>query len=178
MSFEAEQLRVKANTPEKQIDEIKRWAQKLIETLNYALNHLDSTNFNADQAENVAGTKISGVVQEALNNQYTELRTLTIARTKGKAQTDSGFAVLGDIKICWGLEEITPVAANESASVAVDFPVAYNNKPNVQVSCENSDPGVRVLGCSYDDLTETGCSLYVVRTNTVKTKVSWLAIGK
>ena len=41
--------------PEKQIEEIRRWAQKLIELLNYALNHLDDTNFNADLAGNVAG---------------------------------------------------------------------------------------------------------------------------
>lgn len=178
MSFEAEPLRLKSNTPEKQLEEVRRWAQKLIEMLNYELNHLDSTNFNSDQAANVAGTEISDVVQEALNEQYTELRTLTIARTKGKAQADSGFAVLGDIKICWGIVEITPEAANESACKAVSFPVVYSNKPNIQVSCENPDPGLRVLGCSYDDLTDTGFNIYVVRTNTVTTKISWLAIGK
>ena len=84
MSFVAEELRIKSEMPEKQIEEIRRWGQKLVENLNYTLNHLDSTYFTQDQAANVAGTQINEVVQEALNSQYTELRTLTIARTKGK----------------------------------------------------------------------------------------------
>lgn len=178
MSFAAEELRIKSNDPDRKIEEIRRWAQKLVELLNYELNHLDSANFNSDLAGNVAGTKISDVVQSALDEQYSELRTLTIARTKGKALTDSGNAVIGDIKICWGLVKINPEAAGEAAGVEILFPVPYNNKPNMQVSCQNTDPGVRVLGISYDNLTVNGCKIYVTRTNTNETTVSWLAIGK
>ncbi len=178
MSFEAQELRIKSKEPEKQIEEIRRWAKLLIELLNYALNHLDATNFVDGISENVAGTKISDVVLEALNNQYTDLRSLTVARTKGKAAHEEGYAVIGDIKICWGIVNVTPMAANESAHEPVIFPFAYTSNPNVQVSCENTDPGVRVIGCSYDDLTLTGCNVYITRTNTTTTKVSWLAIGK
>lgn len=178
MGFAAEELRIKSDTPEKQIEEIRRWGQKLVENLNYALNHLDSSYFTQDQAANVAGTQISDVVQRALNSQYTELRTLTIARTKGKVLTDSGYAVLGDIKICWGIVDISTETAGEASSVSVTFPVAYSDKPNLQVSCQNSDPGVRVLGCSYDNLTKTGCDIYATRTNVNVTKISWIAIGK
>ena len=178
MSFAAEELRIKTKEPEKQIEEIRRWAQKLIELLNYALNHLDDTNFNADLAENVAGTSINEVTREALDNQYTELRSLTIARTKGKVSTDSGYAVIGDVKICWGVAEIKTTTANVSASEHVNFPFVYNNKPNMQVTCQSSDPGVRVTGISYENLTEMGCEIYATRTNTERTKASWLAIGK
>lgn len=178
MSFEAQELRIKSKDPEKQIEEIRRWAKILIEQLNYSLNHLDETNFVENVAGNVAGTVINDVVQTALNEQYTDLRTLTIARTKSKQILNEGNAILGDIKICWGVVTVNPKEANESAHVAVMFPFAYTNKPNVQVSCENMDPGVRVIGCSYDDLTLTGCNVYVTRTNTAATKVSWLAIGK
>lgn len=178
MSFAAEELRIKSETPEKQIEEIRRWGQKLVENLNYTLNHLDSTYFTQDQAANVAGTQINEVVQEALNSQYTELRTLTIARTKGKGLTDSGYAVIGDIKICWGIVEISTTTAGEPNHVTVSFPVSYTNKPNMQVSCQNSDPGIRVLGCSYDNLTKTGCDIFATRTNVNTTKISWIAIGK
>lgn len=121
---------------------------------------------------------ISEVVQDALDQQYTDLRTLTISRTKSRQNLSEGNAILGDIKICWGVVSVTPKTENESASVQVLFPFAYTNVPNVQVSCENMDPGIRVIGCSYDDLTLTGCNIYVTRTNTAATKVSWLAIGK
>lgn len=178
MSFEAQELRIKSREPEKQIEEIRRWGKSLVEMLNYALNHLDETNFVDGISQNVAGTEISNVVKKALNDQYTDLRTLTIARTKSKASQNEGNAILGDIKICWGIATVTPTAAGESANAPVLFPFAYTNKPNVQVTCENTDPGVRVTGCSYDDLTLTGCNIYVTRTNMTATKVSWLAIGK
>ena len=178
MSFSAEELRIKTQTPEKQIEEIRRWAQKLIELLNFTLNHLDETNFNADLAENVAGTSINGAVQEAMDNQYKELRSLTIARTKGSVESRSGHVVIGDAKVCCGIVEIDTKTENEPSSVNVKFPFIYKNKPNVQVTAENSDPGVRVKGCSYDNLTESSCDICVTRTNTERTKVSWLAFGK
>lgn len=178
MSFELQELRIKSKEPEKQIEEIRRWLKMLREQLNYELNHLDATNFVEGVSQNVAGTEISDVVQQALNKQYKDLRSLTIARTKGKATQSEGHAQIGDIKICWGIVTVTPMEANVSAYVPVVFPFAYANNPNVQVSCENMDPGVRVIGCSYDDLTLTGCNVYVTRTNTTATKVSWLAIGK
>lgn len=178
MSFEAQELRIKSKEPEKQIEEIKRWGKMLVEQLNYSLNHLDATNFVDGISQNVAGTQISDIVQQALNDQYKDLRTLTIARTKGKATQNEGHAQIGDIKICWGVVLVATTTANESAHEPVVFPFAYTNNPNVQVSCENTDPGVRVIGCSYDDLTLTGCSVYVTRSNTTVTRVSWLAIGK
>lgn len=178
MSIEVQELRIKSKEPEKQIEEIRRWAKSLVENLNYSLNHLDATNFVDGISQNVAGTEVSDVVQKALNDQYTDLRTLTIARTKSKASQNEGNAILGDIKICWGVATVTTTTAGESASTPILFPFAYTNKPNVQVTCENMDPGVRVTGCSYDDLTLTGCNIYVTRTNTTTTKVSWLAIGK
>lgn len=178
MSFELQELRIKTKEPEKQIEEIRRWLKTLREQLNYELNHLDATNFVEDVSQNVAGTKISEVVQKALDDQYRDLRTLTIARTKGKAVQSEGNAQIGDIKICWGVVTVVPAEANASAHVQVLFPFAYTNNPNVQVTCENMDPGVRVIGCSYDDLTLTGFNVYVTRTNTTATKVSWLAIGK
>ena len=178
MSFELQELRIKTKEPEKQIEEIRRWLKSVREQLNYALNHLDATNFVDGISQNVAGTTISDVVQQALNEQYKDLRTLTIARTKGKAVQSEGNAQIGDIKICWGVVTVSPKEANAPESTEVIFPFAYTNKPNVQVTCENMDPGIRVTGCSYDDLTLTGCNIYVTRTNTADTKVSWLAIGK
>lgn len=178
MSFEAQELRIKTKEPEKQIEEIRRWAKTLVEQLNYSLNHLDASNFVEGISENVAGSAISEVVKTALDKQYKDLRTLTIARTKGSANYNGGHAQIGDIKICWGLAVVAPKEPNEPECTEVLFPFAYTSKPNVQVTCENADPGVRVIGCSYDDLTLTGCNVYVTRTNTEDTEVSWLAIGK
>lgn len=178
MTFVAEELRLKSNTPEKQIEEIRRWSAKLVENMNYQLNHLDSTNFTKDLEPSIAGKEIPSLVKKAMDDQYKELRTLTIARTKGKTSNTEGFAVLGDIKICWGIVEITPEAENVAACEWITFPVPYTVNPNIQTTFENSDPGARVIGCSYDDLTTAGCNIYVTRTNTTATKVSWLAIGK
>lgn len=178
MSFAAEELRIKTQTPEKQIEEIRRWAQKLIELLNYALNHLDDTNFNADLAGNVAGTEINEAVQEALDSNYKDLRSLTIARTKGSVTENAGHVVIGDAKVCWGTVEVNTVTENVAASVRVQFPFVYRNSPNVQVTVQNSDPGTRVKGCSSDNVTESDCDICVTRTNIGRTKASWLAFGK
>ena len=88
MSFNVDELRITSKEPEKQIEEMKRWMVSLAEKLNYSLNHLDETNFCENVSENVAGTKVNDATRAALEQQYRELRTLIVERTKSSSEEE------------------------------------------------------------------------------------------
>ncbi len=75
-----------------------------------------------------------------------------------------------------GLVVITPVASTPT-SVRVTFPQAYASAPKVTTSPVTIYPGTVVKGTSVSDVTATGFTLWIYRTNTTATTVSWQAWG-
>ena len=76
----------------------------------------------------------------------------------------------------WGSVTITPVA-NTPTSVAITFPITYDDVPSIQLSVLSGGPGTNVLGYGHLNDSVTGATLYVTRTNTIATVLRWFAIG-
>lgn len=73
---------------------------------------------------------------------------------------------------------ITPSAANVPTSVVVTFPVALKGTSfTCQVTPNTSAPGTAVTGVSYSGLSATGVTLWLTRTNTTATGVSYTVEG-
>ena len=83
---------------------------------------------------------------------------------------------LGSLKLCWGKVSITPTA-NAPTSAAITFPLTYTNTPTVFTTPETTVPGTAVTGCASQNITTTGCNIFVTRTNTTTTNIMWFAIG-
>lgn len=70
---------------------------------------------------------------------------------------------------------ITPTAANTPTSIAITFGKEFSNVPIVVCTANTMAPGTVVTGVSATDITKTGCNLWLTRTNTTATGVSWIA---
>lgn len=76
-----------------------------------------------------------------------------------------------------GNENISISASNTPSSQTVTFPAGrFSATPAVMVSANTSVPGTLVTGVSYSGASSTGVTLWVTRTNTTSTNVSWLAV--
>jgi hypothetical protein len=72
---------------------------------------------------------------------------------------------------------ITPSAANTPTSVAVTFATPYAAAPAVMVSAYSAVAGTQILGVGVTNITTTGCTIWLTRTNTTPGTVGWLAVG-
>lgn len=75
-----------------------------------------------------------------------------------------------------GAVTITP-KANTPTSKTVTFPYAFTSTVRVVVTPYSSVPGTIVLGCSCGNITTTGFTATVTRTNTTDTVLCWIAVG-
>lgn len=80
-------------------------------------------------------------------------------------------------RIACGRETITPSAANTPTAVTITFPEGlFTSAPTVTVTPHSSGPGTTVLGVGIAETSAAGCKIYLTRTNTTATTVSWQAI--
>jgi hypothetical protein len=76
-----------------------------------------------------------------------------------------------------GTTTITPVA-NVVTSKTITFPQPLEGTNfAAQVTAATSVPGSQVQGVGYNNLTSTGMTIYVLRTNTTNTNISYTAEG-
>jgi hypothetical protein len=66
-------------------------------------------------------------------------------------------------------------AAYNRGSVAVVFPLAFDAAPAVTVTADSSAPG-QIIEINVTDVTATGCTIWLARTNTTTTTVYWIAV--
>lgn len=78
--------------------------------------------------------------------------------------------------IQWGRVSIAPDAANQTKSVNITYPIAFTHAPVVHAHAHTSAPTVVNVSASTGSV--TGATLYLTRTNTTSTWVSWIAIGR
>lgn len=76
-----------------------------------------------------------------------------------------------------GWVEVTPSAANTPTKKAVTFNRAFDKKPYVVVSPMTSEIGTKVKGVAAQNFTTTGFDVWLNRTDTTATGISWIAIG-
>lgn len=75
-----------------------------------------------------------------------------------------------------GSVSIKPTA-NKPTSKTVSFGKTFSSTPNVIISAETSGPGTAVLECSATNISTTGFTAWVYRTDTVATVLHWIAIS-
>ena len=75
-----------------------------------------------------------------------------------------------------GTEIIEPVA-NTPTSIEVQFANEYKSAPVVVATPVSAVPGTKITGVAVSNITTTGFTLWVTRTNDTATSVNWIAIG-
>lgn len=66
-------------------------------------------------------------------------------------------------------------AAYNRGSSPVTFPLAFDSTPVVTVTADSNAPG-QIIELNVTDVTATGCTVWLARTNTTTTTVYWIAV--
>lgn len=97
--------------------------------------------------------------------------------TDGEVATAAELnSLLPPVSVQSGVVQVTPVA-DTPTSVAVTFATPYAAAPEVVVTPMVTTVGDLVKGVGVSDVTETGFTLWVYRTNTTTMSVAWQAWG-
>lgn len=75
-----------------------------------------------------------------------------------------------------GSTSVTPSAANTPTKKSITFGKTFTSPPIVTATALSTVPGTRVTGVGVDNITTTGCDIYVTRTNTTATTIEWIAM--
>jgi len=76
----------------------------------------------------------------------------------------------------WGRVSIAPDTANVTKTVDITYPIAFTHAPIVQAHPHTSAPTVVQVSAGTGSV--TGTQIFLTRTNTTATWVSWIAVGK
>jgi len=79
--------------------------------------------------------------------------------------------------MAWGAVTITPSASNAPTSFAVTGLNVHGTSFYAQATAVTSVPGTQVTGVGVNNVTSTGLTLWLTRTNTTATVVNWMVIG-
>lgn len=142
-----------------------------------------STNFPVPFAGHleVAADASGGMVYQ----RYQVYATAS-ADTKGRVYTRAWYSgswsswetPLIDRGLHAGVVAITPTAANTPTAYNLTFPVGkFAVAPTVVPGINGAAPGTVVTGVGVTSITTGGCTLWVTRTNTTTTTVSFFAYG-
>lgn len=80
------------------------------------------------------------------------------------------------LMIQWGRVSVAPDTANVTKSVDITYPIEFVHAPIVQAHAHTSAPQVVDVSISVGGV--SGATIFLTRTNTTATWVSWVAIGK
>jgi hypothetical protein len=76
----------------------------------------------------------------------------------------------------WGRVSIAPDAADETKEVAITYPIEFTHAPIVQAQPHTTVPHMVEVAVGTGSV--SGSTIYLRRTNTTATWVSWVAIGR
>lgn len=80
------------------------------------------------------------------------------------------------LMIQWGRVSVAPDTANVAKSVDITYPIEFIHAPVVQAHAHTSAPHLVDVSISVGGV--SGATIFLTRTNTTATWVSWVAIGK
>lgn len=110
-----------------------------------------------------------GLAQVAITHGLSTITSAQITDLRPRPLVDPSLSDAGQVTI-------TPVA-NTPTFVHVNFAFAFPNPPIVVATPLTTVPGQSVLGVGVQNVTTTGCDVYVDRVNTNSTIVNWIARG-
>lgn len=123
-------------------------------------------------------------VNNVLNSKPTYEKEATyyklVKEEKSVVANENGtksYVILGNTLICWGRVAIAVSSANTPTSVSITFPKVFAHIPNVQVTPITYKPGTVVLETSTDNVTTSGCDIYITTATSNSIAVNWMAIG-
>ena len=102
-----------------------------------------------------------------------------VIETTGTVSIPTGEVVahkVGASNIVHGIVTITPSAANTPTAKAVTWS-SMPDTPNVICTPATTVPGTKVLGIGVRDMSKTGCTIYLTRSDTTVTSVNYIAIS-
>lgn len=76
----------------------------------------------------------------------------------------------------WGRVSVAPDTANVTKSVDITYPIEFVHAPVVQAHAHTSAPQLVDVSISVGGV--SGATIFLTRTNTTATWVSWVAVGK
>lgn len=94
------------------------------------------------------------------------------AKFRGDVSVSGAFRA-SNIKA--GADSVTPTAANTATGKTITFDAAFEAPPRILATPQTANPGAVRL--SVDNVTETGFTAWITRTDTTETAFTWLAIG-
>lgn len=141
--------------------------------------------YNTDALQYSDFTLTSGAVGASDHRALLILESLYAGQrpyiyVQGEQSTKCNFDVLGSLtasNFAWGTTNITPSAANTPTSAAVTGLSVDGSSLMAVVTPNTSVPGTQVTGVSFNNLTSSGLTLWLTRTNTTTTTLNWLVIG-
>lgn len=126
----------------------------------------------------------SGAVGETHHRALLVLESLfdgsAHASFQGENSTPCTLDVLGVLtasNIAYGQVSITPSAANTPTSATVSGLSVDGSSFVAFVAANTSVPGSQVTGVGFSSLTSSGLTVWLTRTNTTATNVTWMVIG-
>lgn len=129
-------------------------------------------------------TLTSGAVGETDHRALLILESLfdgsAHASFQGENSTPCTLDVLGVLTSgnwAYGTVSITPSAANTPTSATVTGLSVDGSTFIALVSANTSVPGSQVTGVGFSSLSSTGLTVWLTRTNTTATNVTWMVIG-
>lgn len=134
-----------------------------------------SNSSNTDDLQIASGTNY---IREytGSSSKYIELNSYSNGQIKLNANNTNVSGTLTAGNIDHGSVSITPTA-NTPTSATVTFNKTFSSTPNVIISPETSVPYSTVRGCGATNISTTGFTAWVYRTNTTATVLHWIAIA-
>ena len=161
---------------------------------NFRISISDALNTSLQKTASISSQKVTMDFQAGGEGVSIGKRCENVKNEKGNI-TSGGFQVAFDTRfyeniyrqfnnkfiaiprIACGKVTITPIAANTPTKVAITFPEGlFSTAPTVTVTPHTSVPGTGVTGVGIINQTKDGCEIYLTRTGTSATTVSWQAI--
>lgn len=125
--------------------------------------------FNAARIPDLDAAKIATGILDAAripNLDAAKIATGQLARDRLPFAIEAGFVLM------------TPTAADAPTSVDVVFSRPFAAQPVVLALAQSAVPGTQVKGVGVDQITTTGCKLWLTRSNTNQTGVLWIAVTR
>ena len=144
-----------------------------------------SASYDTDAFQYSDFTLTSGSVGAADHRAVMILESIYAGATpyvyvQGESGTQCNMDILGVLtskNFAWGTTNITPSAANTPTSAAVTGLSVAGSTFIALVTANTSLPGTQVTGVSFNNLTSSGLTLWLTRTNTTTTTLNWMVIG-
>lgn len=132
-----------------------------------------TNTYDADYVSQQGTVSQEGTMMEA-SAMNAAVQDLIDSSMNGITISPAGTVTMNNIQI--GIVSVTPTAANTITSKSFTFASEFENTPVVMLLPRSRVPD-QVTHWSIHDISTTGFTVYMTRTNTTQTNFMYLAVG-